>query len=198
MAAMATQYLGAHINLTLFPFMSPFKPTITGILHPQLKTFDFIYVASGEPHKNHQLLFDAWRLLAEAGLRPSLAVTLDPDKYSSLCENLKHAQENDDVAIENLGYLNGEDVNKLYQSASALIFPSKIESFGLPLLDAASYGLPILASELDYVRDLVTPVETFDPCSAMSIARAVKRFLGVVSPNMPIFSAESFLAKIMD
>ncbi len=60
---------------------------------------------------------------------------------------------------------------------TALIFPSKTESLGLPLIEAASAGLPIIASELDFVRDVCVPNETFDPYSSTSISRAVKRLL---------------------
>jgi glycosyltransferase involved in cell wall biosynthesis len=65
------------------------------------------------------------------------------------------------------------------------------------LLEAASCGLPIVAAECDYVRDVVTPVETFDPESAVSIARAVRRFLGSPEPAVPVLTANHFLARIL-
>jgi hypothetical protein len=54
-----------------------------------------------------------------------------------------------------------------------------------------------LASELDFVRDVIEPVETFDPDSPTSIARAVKRFLGKVDPPIPIGSAKEFLYEVL-
>jgi glycosyltransferase involved in cell wall biosynthesis len=92
--------------------------------------------------------------------------------------------------------LSSDEVADLYQSSSALIYPSKTESFGLPLIEAAQYKLPILAAELDYVRDVVVPVETFDPNSPVSIARAVRRFLGNAEPTIQIHSAEEFLEEV--
>ena len=47
------------------------------------------------------------------------------------------------------------------------------------MLEAKKYNLKIVASELDYVRDIVDPVETFNPDSAISIARSIKRFLNI-------------------
>ena len=82
-------------------------------------------------------------------------------------------------------------------ASSALIFPSRTESFGLPLIEAMHHGLPILAPELDYVRDVVTPIETFDPSSPISIARAVRRFLGNAEPTAQIHSAEDFLLEVL-
>ena len=53
--------------------------------------------------------------------------------------------------------------------------------------------MPILAAERDYVRDVVAPVVSFDPESALSIARAVMRYQGWgAEPAMP-GDAASFL-----
>jgi glycosyltransferase involved in cell wall biosynthesis len=85
----------------------------------------------------------------------------------------------------------------LYSSVDALIYPSKFESFGLPLIEAEQSGLPILAPELDYVRDVVIPEQTFDSGSATSIARAVKRFMGLKEPALPIQNAQGFMEHIL-
>jgi glycosyltransferase involved in cell wall biosynthesis len=90
-----------------------------------------------------------------------------------------------------------EKVLSLYATARAMIFPSTSESFGLPLIEATHAGLPILASELDYVRDVCSPVQTFDPTSAISIARAVKRFLAVAEPVLQIRSPHDFLRELL-
>jgi glycosyltransferase involved in cell wall biosynthesis len=74
-----------------------------------------------------------------------------------------------------------------------LIYPSQLESFGLPLVEAVSLGLDVIASELDYVRDVVYPVQTFDPTSALSIARAVKRYCGLTDPAFQLNSPAEFL-----
>ena len=48
----------------------------------------------------------------------------------------------------------------------------------MPLIEAKRLGMPIIASERNYVRDLIDPVETFDPESPLSICRAVMRYNG--------------------
>jgi glycosyltransferase involved in cell wall biosynthesis len=73
-----------------------------------------------------------------------------------------------------------------------MIFPSILESFGLPLVEASLMGLPIISSELDYVRDVCVPVQTFDPHSPVSIARAVKRFLCLPISTVELHTAEEF------
>ncbi len=81
---------------------------------------------------------------------------------------------------------------RLYLRAGALIYPSFSESLGLPLLEAQAAGLPVLASERDYVRDLLEPDETFDPASPLSIARAVKRHPGRPEAPLKMLNASQF------
>lgn len=154
--------------------------------------WDFIYVSDGLPHKNHARLIEAWALLAADGLHPSLALTLGP-RDRALAEQLGHAAHADGANVRNLGHLDHASVLALYASSRALIFPSLGESFGLPLIEARQADLPILAPELDYVRDVCEPAQTFDPTSAVSIARAVKRFLLEPDGAAPTQPAHAFL-----
>lgn len=157
--------------------------------------YDFVYVAGDDAHKNHRVLLDAWRLLADAGLKPSLALTLP--ESSSLAEIVDRLHQEELPHVTNLGVLTHREVFCLYASCSALIFPSYTESFGLPLIEAKQCGLPVLAPELDYVRDIVEPAETFDPHSPLSLARAVKRFIGQPESTVTLKSADSFLMEVM-
>ena len=95
--------------------------------------------------------------------------------------------------IFNLGLISEGEIQDLYLNAMALIFPSTLESFGIPLIEARDAGLVIVASELDYVRDIVDPEFTFDPVSPLSIARAVKRFLGEKEETLRLLDARGFL-----
>jgi glycosyltransferase involved in cell wall biosynthesis len=156
-------------------------------------SYDFLYVASGEPHKNHAVLIEAWKILAKEGLYPSLALTLSQKDEEKLISK-RELSENPHIC--NLGLLIHEEVLSCYKKVRALVYPSVFESFGLPLIEAQKLGLPIIASELDYVRDLVTPVESFDPSSPISLARAVKRFLLKKQSFEEVHDAAAFLARV--
>jgi glycosyltransferase involved in cell wall biosynthesis len=153
--------------------------------------FDFVYPASGEPHKNHFALIEAWTYLKQKGLCPSLALTLS-ERDATLWKKLKVKADEAGLAVTNLGSVPHDRINEVYESARAVIFPSVSESLGLPLLEAAQFDLPILAGELDFVRDICSPAQTFDPSSAISIARAVMRFLNVETHLAPPSSPEVF------
>jgi glycosyltransferase involved in cell wall biosynthesis len=161
------------------------------------KKFDFIYVGTAEPHKNHARLLEAWCLLASWGFFPRLALTV-PENATQLKHSILHFCNEYKLNITQLGMLSHEKVLESYGEACALIYPSLRESFGLPLLEAKQAGLPIIAGELDYVRDLVVPKETFDPYSALSIARAVARFLDVAYPQSELIDPKDFLAQITE
>ncbi len=159
---------------------------------------EFAYVASGEPHKNHRMLVSAWCLLAEEQVYPSLRLTLDRRTFPDLCDWIEQQIVQHQLNISNEGSLPHEAVTQLYGRVDAMIYPSTFESFGLPLIEARQAGLPILASELDYVRDVIDPEESFDPESPVSIARAVKRFMLKEEPPLSLQNAEDFLGHILE
>ncbi|WP_374660395.1 glycosyltransferase [Inhella sp.] len=165
------------------------EPSGSGARH------DFVYVADGEAHKNHRRLVEAWALLAADGMRPSLALTLG-ERDAALAGWVHERAESQGLAIELLPRLSHAEVLALYRRAGALIFPSLGESYGLPLIEAAQAGLPILAAEADFVRDVCVPAQCFDPHSPRSIARAVRRHLGQPeAPGAPATAAD-FLAAL--
>lgn len=163
--------------VAIVPFADVMAPSSTAAPAGSRREGDFIYVADGLPHKNHLTLFAAWALLAEQGIRPRLTLTLAPGD-THLFDEIGRLRASAHVDIHNLGQLAHADVLAAYARARALVFPSTEESFGLPLVEARQLDVPIIASERDFVRDVCAPAETFDPQSPVSIARAIRRFLG--------------------
>lgn len=157
--------------------------------------YDYLYVASGEPHKNHRRLLQAWVLLADRGFRPSLCLTLDIRRDAALWAWVEQLTRQHGLRVANNPVPPG-NISGLYAQCGALIYPSLFESFGLPLLEARGAGMSIIASERDYVRDVVTPLDTFDPESALSIARAVMRHQGGYSEPAVPGDATNFLERL--
>lgn len=151
---------------------------------------NFIYIASGEPHKNHKNLILAWKELKARGLTPSLTLVLDDSSFPQLTSWIREFQSQSKLEINIISRPSREQVMELYSSHEALIFPSTLESFGLPLIEAQQLGLKIVASELDFVRDVVLPDHTFDPHSPVSIARAVERQLNISSSHEILMPSE--------
>ncbi len=179
------------ILVTVLPFIDQSSKCLTtGTLE---KKYDFTYIADGSAHKNHRALFIAWRLLAEKGYFPTLLVTLS-DENTQLIQMIAQLNSDYGCNIKNIGYVEKDIIYKLYQQTSALIYPSFVESFGMPLIEAKQLGLAIVAAELDYVRDVVTPIETFNPNSSVSISLSVLRYLGEPSPLVELKSPHEFIS----
>ncbi|MEL6750330.1 MAG: glycosyltransferase [Pseudomonadota bacterium] len=170
-------------SILIIPF-NPENKVISCRVNNKFK-WDFIYVAHGHWHKNHHNLIAAWSLLADSGIFPSLALTLN-ENDRRLWDKINDVAVRKNLAICNLGSRPQTELIQSYGMARALIYPSFSESFGLPLIEASCQNLPIVASELDFVRDVCMPVETFDPHSPVSIARAVRRFLQDAEAIVPV------------
>jgi glycosyltransferase involved in cell wall biosynthesis len=167
--------------------------------HNMTKTYDYVYIASGDPHKNHHNLLLAWVELAQGGFRPSLALTINHDTDPALCDLISTARCQHALKISLLGKIPHQAALDLYTHSTAMIFPSLAESFGLPLIEAQTYGLPILASDYDFVHALVNPSATFDPRSPTSIAKSIIQFEQSKRPpasksSLTLCTASKFLA----
>jgi len=169
---------GNNPTALIFPIMRVPDEIATIVNFDNNKKYDLVYVADGSTHKNHNKLILALVLLSKESIFPTLRLTI-PNGNDNLVYYIKECVEKYNIKVTNLGELPHEKIWDLYQTSKALIFPSTLESFGLPLLEASKIGLPIIAAEKDYVRDVCVPKETFDPQSPISISRAIKRFLNI-------------------
>jgi glycosyltransferase involved in cell wall biosynthesis len=186
-----------RISLGRDALVAPFAPQIdTPDLDPP-REYDYLYAASGEGHKNHRRLVEAWEKLAELGHFPSLRLTLDESRDFQLLNWVKQRVAKGSLRITNAS-VEPEAMPDLYGRSKALIYPSLFESFGLPLVEAQRAGLDIVAAERDYVRDLVVPIQTFDPESSLSIARALLRHSFQDMPLQDVPSANAFLAVLLE
>ena len=176
----------------------PFKDYEELLFKARLRESDsFLYVASSEPHKNHKNLLKAWKLLASESIRPKLYLTIDDDSFTKEYNFIKTYIDENKLNVAIKPRLDRDALLEYFTKVSALIYPSVFESYGLPLIEAQKFNLPIIASELDYVRDLIDPNESFDPYSPRSISRSVKRFLSIREVRKPILTSKELFNKIL-
>jgi glycosyltransferase-like protein len=117
----------------------------------------YVVLAVGgiEPRKGSLTLLDAVaRLPAEALLVIAGGATLFD--YRDELERFalrRTALGLDDRRVRILGQVEDAELERLYRAADVLAFPSVMEGFGLVVLEAMASGLPVVASDLDVVRE---------------------------------------------
>ena len=120
-------------------------------------TYNFVYPAMGAIYKEHTTIAYAMeRLFAQNSemakcirIHFTLSAEDNRDLYRYICQ---HRLEKNFVFH---GPLPHDQVLSMLKSAEALVFPSVIETFGLPLLEAASLGVPVIANDMEYVREVL-------------------------------------------
>ncbi len=86
--------------------------------------------------------------------------------------------------VKYVGKVPYECMYSLYSQAHGLIFPSLVETLGLPLLEALQVGVPVLAADLPYAHEVCGAAgDYFDPRSTSSMCEAIERFVTRKSPR---------------
>lgn len=118
----------------------------------------FFYPANASAYKNHKTLLKACEYLQDKGFQNyELIWTVAGNENEGMKALYKQAQERQ-LPIRFVGVLPRKQLFELYAS-SILVFPSYIETIGLPLLEARSVGAWILAADCLYARDMVGDYE---------------------------------------
>lgn len=79
-------------------------------------------------------------------------------------------------SILRLGYVSDQDLNIIYNLATALVYPSIAEGFGLPILEAMQAGCPVVGSKLSSVGEIIADAGVkFDPLDEDDMMSAIKK-----------------------
>jgi glycosyltransferase involved in cell wall biosynthesis len=162
-------------------FRAPADPGAPEVLRHDLglPTAFLLFPANTWPHKNHLRLLDALTALrASTGLRPSLVLTGFPKHgHPAMLEAISGHGLGDQVRW--LGYVNEARLAGLYRAATALVFPSLHEGFGLPVLEAMASGCPVACASTTATGETAGDAAlTFDPADTAAIAEAIRSLLG--------------------
>jgi glycosyltransferase involved in cell wall biosynthesis len=114
-----------------------------------------LYPATTVFYKNHLLVLEALKLLKESdGIEGVVfQVTFNKTEYPQFDQAV--SRSNLHSHIEYLGVIPYERLMTQYREAALILFPSYVETFGLPLAEAAILGKLILCSDLPYSRDVL-------------------------------------------
>jgi len=136
----------------------------------------FFYPAFPRVFKNFEVVCKASDILLKQGIysfQVMLTISGKENRYSrSIYNSTKHVKN-----IKFIGIQTKESIFNLYKCANCLIFPSKLETWGLPISEFKKYNKPILLADLPYAHETLGTFDKakfFNPDDPEQLARAMK------------------------
>jgi glycosyltransferase involved in cell wall biosynthesis len=146
----------------------------------------FVMLGTIEPRKNHWFILHVWRRLVEqlGAATPKLVVI---GRRGWECENvidmLERCESLKGVVIEE-AHCSDEQLHAYLQHAQALLFPSFVEGYGMPLAEALALKVPVLASDLDVFHEIADDIPDYlDPLDGPGWLARIQAFARADSPE---------------
>jgi len=142
--------------------------------------YRFVYAASPNSHKNFECLCEAAALLEREGLsdfQVYITVNGEENRYARWLQQRWGSRV---AALNLVGFLTQEALFDLYAQADCLVFPSKVETWGLPVSEFGTLNKPMLLADLPYAYETAAGLDQvgfFDPESPEALARQMKRLI---------------------
>lgn len=132
----------------------------------------FVILGTIEPRKNHSLLLDIWSSPSRPNAELELVIVGARGWRNE--EVFRRLDAGIDGVSERNGVSDAELV-QLLRHSRALLFPSFAEGFGLPAVEAARMGVPIICSDIPVFRELLGDYATYiDPHDRDGWAEAIR------------------------
>jgi glycosyltransferase involved in cell wall biosynthesis len=137
-----------------------------------------LFVGTLEPRKNIGGLLDAYEQLLARGVRvPELRLAGNATASASGWL-ARIARAPLDGVVRHAGYVPAEDARRMYEGAKLLVMPSFDEGFGIPVLDAMTLGVPVVAARRGSLPEVLGDAGVLvDPTKPVEIADAIDRLL---------------------
>jgi len=153
------------------PTPTSFAPPRTGVTARPY----FVVLGTIEPRKNHLLLLNVWTRLSNFQQQPPLLHVIGARGWENeqVVDHLERARRLRGLVLEH-NRLNDTAVARMLCGARALLLPSFVEGFGLPLAEALAAGVPVICSDIPAFREVggVVP-EYLDPLDHFAWKAAV-------------------------
>jgi glycosyltransferase involved in cell wall biosynthesis len=155
----------------------------------------FVMLATIEPKKNHMLALNVWARLASASAQPPLLLVIGAPGWgcAEAIDMMQRSQRLRGLVIWHR-HMADSDVGPALHGARALLAPSWVEGFGLPLAEALASGTPVICSDIPAFREVGRGVPEYrDPLDLIGWMNAV---LDYSRPDSPSRAAQ--MARLAD
>jgi len=139
-----------------------------------------LYVGNAYPHKNIELLIQSFAHALRDGTNDDSATLVLVGKEDYFYRRMKRIVH--DMGLEKsvifFGYANDTELANLYANAQVFVFPSLMEGFGLPALEALSFGCPVVASDIPIFHEILgNNALYFDPNDSTSLSKILRVYM---------------------
>jgi glycosyltransferase involved in cell wall biosynthesis len=197
-------HLGADIDASVPSTGMPLDADV--VLDALAARPSFLMVGTVEPRKGQAQALAAFEQLWERGVDVNLVIV---GKEGWMVEQLAARMANHPEKGKRMFWLAGisdEMLLKLYAGSSALLAASEGEGFGLPLIEAAQHGIPIVARSLPVFREVAGEhAYYFDGLAPADLARAIEDWLALwrdgkapASTGMPWLTWDRSARQVVD
>ena len=134
-----------------------------------------VFVSFPRVFKNHEILLKAMRSLSAAPIKLFLTFAGTENAYAQKLAKEASVLKN----VELTTFLSREKLFQLYASVDAMVFPSKLETWGLPLSEFRRFNKPIFAADLPYAKETLSGYEQacyFNPDNPAELAGLLEKF----------------------
>lgn len=142
-------------------------------------------VSSVYPYKNYVRLIEAYaELFSRRPDAPDLVIIGDDQdpEYSARMAAARQAAGAARESIQILGEVPYPDIARYYQDAAMFVFPSYLETFGHPLIEAMANDLPLVAADIPVFREIAEDAAIYaDPHDSSALAAAMESVLSSAS-----------------
>ncbi|HYR28296.1 MAG TPA: glycosyltransferase, partial [Thermoanaerobaculia bacterium] len=145
---------------------------------PEKRTAETLLVYPALPRffKNYEILFEVMERLRGEPVRLAVTFSGDETRYARALVSRYGRPAN----VDFVGHVSRDEVMRLYASADALVFPSTLETWGLPLTEIRAFDKPVFAAALPYAYETLSGYDKaafFDPHDAESLLRMLIPFV---------------------
>ncbi|HEX2069167.1 MAG TPA: glycosyltransferase family 1 protein [Actinomycetota bacterium] len=164
----------AKVHVVPLAAAVPTEPAVETAARFNIQQPYILFVGTLEPRKNLIALVRAHRRLAGRGFDHSLVLAGGWGWNSGPLKQELSLDAPGSIAVT--GQVSSEEVDTLYRGATALVYPSLYEGFGLPVLEAMARGVPCIVSKTTSLPEVAGDAAVFvDPKNIEELASAIER-----------------------
>jgi glycosyltransferase involved in cell wall biosynthesis len=178
-----------RVSLAMPPaVVAPLAPGLTRI-EPGVRPIEepyFVVLSTIEPRKNHLMLLHLWRRLREemGAAAPRLVII---GQRGWECENVVDLLERSELLrgfVFEFSRCEDNELATYLHHAQALLFPSFVEGYGMPLIEALAAGVPVVASDLAVFREFAMEIPDYaDPLDPQRWLQLIREYSDASSPR---------------